>query len=583
MRNDETPPIAWLLLRDGHSVPISGLSPDELKVARGETVERTGIPLKNTSGLNAIVDSLGFQGDFGDYKATHWPRVKRIMADHDLRTYCNLFEVPSIELLFSLMQYKRRALSDRIFFGADSRPRRVFTGYGHDWSSWSTLQDDFADMDWSAADHRFVPTDEETTRRWLYKQRNELLGHVNFIGDHLLDLDRPGTFEPCIYFTKSMSPDVRNEAIRRMQKVASVLRWFIERRDDGWVTIIPVTDSLLFLKGPQGRYDLLWRNLRQEPPPQPKARLNGLMLHPSDLPSSLVAAQDFKAWNYYRLGAWEEKERHESELHYYAEGGSAPDYPGQDVIWEQYLRSKRSYGPKPRLPHRKDAPRGFREIKLPDGRGLFISDLITVDQFRRFADASGYMERRAGESFAAANDDNPGATPVGATYLDAMAYAAWQERTLEVAVRLLSTDEHRALRSFATDHYRGLAYRDFPWERWPPRYGLEASVVWSEPRFLDPGPDRPEFPSDSGIGHGSRKRWIDQENWPPRAQWRDPLPWAEHSSLRFIDAWDAYEWCANLRIAGRYWEGHWAAESWGEYKNIKIGFRLVIEQGLNGE
>ncbi len=89
---------------------------------------------------------------------------------------------------------------------------------------------------------------------------------------------------------------------------------------------------------------------------------------------------------------------------------------------------------------------------------------------------------------------------------------------------------------------------------------------------------RAEFPLPSGVSDKSRKRWIASENWPPRARWRDPIPWSEYSGIRFIDAWDAYEWCSEKQIAGRYWEGPIGVESWGEYKNVKVGFRLVIEQ-----
>jgi hypothetical protein len=166
---------------------------------------------------------------------------------------------------------------------------------------------------------------------------------------------------------------------------------------------------------------------------------------------------------------------------------------------------------------------------------------------------------------------------VGVTYPDALAFCAWKERTLGVAVRLFSIEEHRALRPFASDHYRRLANHDFPWESFPPRMGLQPSVVWSEPRFLEPGPGILEFPDAGGFSTASRKRWIASENWPPKAVWSEPLPWAEYAGLRFIDAWDAYEWCADGRIAGRYWEGGIGLKSWGEYKNVKVGFRIVIE------
>ena len=105
---------------------------------------------------------------------------------------------------------------------------------------------------------------------------------------------------------------------------------------------------------------------------------------------------------------------------------------------------------------------------------------------------------------------------------------------------------------------------------------MPSAVTWSEPRFLEPGPDQPEFPPPSGWGSKSRKRWI--VDFPPRATWREDLPWAEHSGLRFIDAWDAYEWCQEVGwIHGRFWDGPIGLMSWGAYKNVKVTFRLVLE------
>lgn len=98
---------------------------------------------------------------------------------------------------------------------------------------------------------------------------------------------------------------------------------------------------------------------------------------------------------------------------------------------------------------------------------------------------------------------------------------------------------------------------------------------------MEPGPEVPEFPDDSGVSFGGRRRWI--SNWPPGARWVDPLPWAEHHGLRFIDAWDAYEWvltpAKGAAIAGRYWHGGFGNSSWGEYKNCKICLRVAIEEG----
>ena len=74
-------PIAWLLLRDGHAVPITGLAPDDFKAARWRTVQAPETSLQHTQGLKAIVDCLGFHGDFGNYTREHWPQVQAFLRD----------------------------------------------------------------------------------------------------------------------------------------------------------------------------------------------------------------------------------------------------------------------------------------------------------------------------------------------------------------------------------------------------------------------------------------------------------------------------------------------------------------------
>ena len=574
MSQDERPPISYLLLRDGHAVPIWGLSPDDIKSGKRQTLKRDSIPLKSTSCHNAIVHCLGFKGDYGDYKREHWDRVQRIMSDHGLLQYRNLFEVERNDLTFQLMSRQRRSLADRIFFGPTPMPRRVFTGFGHDWRSWSVLFEKAIQIGWRAGDDDFIPIDSEETREWIYRHRNDLFGNLTFFSDHLLDLGRSGEFIASTYFPEAIPDDERKRTLGRQRKVADALRWFIDREDDGWLGVIHVTDSLALLKGPDGTYDILWRNLRTDPPPL-KASWGRHGLHPVDLPGFLQAEREFAAWYYFQPNRWEEKDRHEAELHHYASGGgSGQEYPGMDSILETLVRSRGEYATTTDGV-RSPVPTGFRSVTL-SGQVLNVSPMITVHEFRRFGETTGYFERRDGESWAAANEGNPEDSPVGATFRDALAYCAWMERELGVPLRLFTVDEHRAMRPFASEHYASLANQDFPWERFPPRFGLEPAVEWAEPRFHEPGPDLPEFPDESGVSNTSRKRWIAHDRWPPAARWRAPLPWVRYAGLQFIDAWDAYEWTTDGRAAGRFWEGILAPPtSWGEYKNSKVGFRLV--------
>jgi len=140
--SDQKPPapIAWLLLRDGHAVPITGLAPDDLKAARQHAVQVPEAPLKHRQGLNAIVHSLGFSGDFGDYTHKHWPQIQDFLRDHRCGAWRNLF--PSDDwsgapfFLGPALGPNRRKLADRVFVGKRPVPSRVFLGVDVDWQAW---------------------------------------------------------------------------------------------------------------------------------------------------------------------------------------------------------------------------------------------------------------------------------------------------------------------------------------------------------------------------------------------------------------------------------------------------------------
>lgn len=574
--------IAYLLLRDGHAVPVAGISPDEIKAAAKAAIKLDDVKLSRVQGINAVLHCLGFDGDISDYRDQHWPGIQALMGEHGLNEYKNLFDIGPAEMTFELMAKRRRALADRIFFGPAPTPRRAFTGYGYDWSPWSDLYGT-PTFGWQSSDVHFEPNGVDDARQFVYQRRAALYGNVAFFSDHLLDLDGQWQFETATYFERGYSEERQQADRTHHRKVAEMLRYVLDQGTAGWVEIIRATPNLVFLKGPDGAYDLLWRDLRDEAPPTTAPQERPFGLDAVDTPSSLKSRVDFGTWNYYRKGAWAEKESHEAEKHHYATGGRMlPYHPGSTAVLENYLRSKRVYDANPKVPAGVLDPTGLHRVQLAGGKLLLVSDLVTVSEFRQFGE-QGYFDRRVGEDWAAANEGNAPAAPVGATLRDALAFCAWKERALGVPVRLIGLTEHRQLRPFASEHYKDLSQMDFPWERFPPRLGLQSAVVWSEARFLEPGPDVPEFPDPNGLSSKSRKRWIAEENWPPKAVWRDPLPWAAYAGLQFVDAWDAYEWCKEGYAAGRYWEGPLGGEkSWGEYKNVKICFRLVIDLGDAG-
>ncbi len=384
----------------------------------------------------------------------------------------------------------------------------------------------------------------------------------------------------------------REESIAELRRAVLAFRAVFDASPEGWVDILPFNERLVILRAHDGSWDVLWRSFRERKPPQPSDIERRYELDAVDLPSSLSTKVDVDRLIYFRQEAWKEREEHVAEQAFYDRGGSAAErrrasYAEVRLAWLREQGRLNLQNPEwrdERLP-------GFRVIEIGEKR-LAVSEVVEVGAFWKMLFETGYLDRRRGqESWERANGAADDAEPVGATWTDAQAFCAWRERQLGVPVRLPSIAELRALRPFYSNHYARLAQQDFPWESFPPRPLIEkandsaaqhvdvpGAVVWSEPRFLDPDDEHPEFPPPDGWAESSRKRWI--TDYPPAASWAEKLPWSTHAGLRFIDAWDAYEWCQERGwISGRFWEGPIGPGSWGAYKNLKATFRLVVELG----
>lgn len=591
-------PIAHLLLREGHTAPIYGLSPDALKRSAREVSRVPHEHLKHTQCLNAIVERLGFSGGFAAYQTSNWPSIERFMREHGLGERGDLFPpspgqfdaVSSRGERWDLMPYgvNRRNLADRLANDPPQGATRVFLGYGIDWAPFNAKA--FATRPlWSGDRLTFDIADSEAAETFLMRSGLRTVT-AGFLDNRLFD----NQHKPCspvvnkIYHLPSADPeDLRVEAARTRAAVAA-FQYVIEAYHEGWVEMLhcPGTDRVTFLRANDGSWDLVWRDLRTQPRLDLSRRditvVNGL--DSQDTPQRVWDTLPWQEQNDRRLGAWDEKERHDAEQFYYDNGGQPfPYYPGGDVVLKLYLDAR---GVKIREQPARRVPRatgndggaldGFRRVQLPKGNGIYVSEMVTRGQFERAAHAANYWGRRRGEGWKAANPGNVD-EPAGVTWLDALAYCAWTERPLGLRLRLLTREEHRALRPFTGPHYENMSGSDFPWEKLPPRVQLASAVRWSEERFVPETPELRVERGDGGWSRTSRKRWIDAERWPPTATWVDPLPWANHGGLRFIDAWDAYEWTDEGWISGLYWEGYLGSQSWGEYKNVKVGFRLVVD------
>lgn len=537
--DETTRPISWLLLLDGHSVPLFGLEPEQLKESaeRASMRDEPGVRnLRRQGRLNAIVQCLGFRGDFGNYCNDHWPAIQRLLQEHGLHTRVNLLAVAANDAYFT--SRSRRSLADRLFFGPGRRPRRVFTGYGYDWDRWNMLWDDpSVGLEWFDIDEHFEPTSEEEALHWLYARRNRLSVCHNFRGNQLFQGDFPYSVERNVYWPNGVGLDDREPERRRDEKVYSVFRWLIERNLRGWVDVVETPGkSLLILKGPDGSYDLVWRNLREGPPPKADYATWAIPLAPIDRPSRLQVGEIFSAWCYYRQGFWEDDERHRAESFHYQSGGLAGiGYPGQEEVYERYLRHLGVFGEKPAYARAGEPLPGFVAVELAD-RLLLVSDLITIEDVRRMRAETGYPDRRVGDRWEPGNDHDDPRLPAAVTFWDAQAYCAWMERKLGVGVRLPFAAEYRAARPKRSREESG-----------------ERVVEWLE-------------------------AWSGQMGEPEACRFPEELEWRRVGDLMFLEADDFFEWTQERSTLNGWYDGWFGDKSWGAYKHVKVGFRLVVER-----
>lgn len=588
------PRLGYLLLRENHAVPLRGISPFEIKAGAKHHIPNPEIDrLKHRRLLDAIVDRLGFRGDFGTFTNHGWPDFQKFLLENGCQGRAGLFPVDHggcIDLHFTAFDGPTpEQLADRIFVGGIP-PEPVFLGYGVDWSAW----DEGNGHDVPARAAAWIPGDRqsaESRARLLFASRHALMGQWGFLDDKLFRKPLE-TVVAKTYWVKGSDPADRKQNADRLLETVKAFRAVFDSRPEGWVDILRYNERLVVLKAHTGEWDLLWRSYRENEPPEAIAFGQSLHMSVEDLPLSLMDKSDRRRLVHFRQEAWAERDAHGAEQAFYERGGSIADRrmsSDADVLlaWahEQGIVATPDRARLADVP-----PPGFKAITV-NGRRLAVSSIVTVGEFRRMLSEFGYWQRRVShsEDWERANGLAGSEEFVGATWTDAQAFCAWMERQLRVAVRLPTREELRALRPAYSQHYERLAQIDFPWEHFPPRpihtadgddavVQAPSAVCWSEARFRSPEATKPALPKESGVASTSLKRWI--EDFPPRASWVHPLPVQTHHGLDFIDAWDAYEWCQERGwVSGRFWEGTIGSTSWGAYKSVKITFRVVLDIG----
>ena len=435
-RNNSFSESYLLLPRQWNAVSITGLSVEALKASAKEVVRSRDEKAKHLTILNAIAKGLGFSGGFAGLKK-ELPKVHEFLQANGMHKRADLVRYRS-DWGWSL---HRRDVADRLFHSGLPLPEKLFTGYDFDWLR--------------VRQHLRFISDAEFDQRlselgWLIGGRDlfvagrsqDLRFGLNYLSDFLVDPRSRSGVVGELYFTDAVDEKSRAIELQRIEVVCDIFRDLIDLTADGWVDVIPYSEKLVFLKGHDGEYDLLFPNLRDEAPPE---YVYADALDPNDVPSTTKGDDLFPNVEYYELDRWFARDHHEAELAFYAQGGTAVDYPGMAGV----RRLNREEGYEYRINERPGGPLdGFKRVAIVASKELFVQESpVTIGAFKRFMSESGYESRRK------TDQDNPWRPanldaddqPATGTYYDALAYAAWFEKEYKRPVRLLTIEEYRAI------------------------------------------------------------------------------------------------------------------------------------------
>jgi len=284
--------------------------------------------------------------------------------------------------------------------------------------------------------------------RQAYYGNDEKLERFNYIEDAKLKYDKHSEnceiLEEDIFHTR-LSYYKKNN-ISSEDDFANDLKKNLLTYEDDWVEIIPFK-NIFFLKGKNGDYDFVFKNLKTNLFDIKKSFFEPYIFH-KDLPSAYKIYYDFRRWQYFgykdsiknKVELWQDNDEHLSEIEYYKNEGSLESYPGDINILIDYYKGigkyRYDYSSKDKIKQL------FKYTESNEKETFCVSDLITNENFMEFLEEKpDYLKSRK-SNLDKLSLDNDNSLPVIVTYYDAMSYCKWVEDKYKVKARLLTTDEY---------------------------------------------------------------------------------------------------------------------------------------------
>lgn len=447
----------FLILDDHHIVPFYGFSPEKIKQSARAIIKNPSKPIQRTTILNFIVKELGFTGGYADYKKSYrklesFLQENGLLEYRDLTShYCRYGRLKGLSFLIGNSKEYRQYLSDRLFLSGKPLPERVlfkdfdFTDYQL-YQKTQNIKGDYLnfvkseyrplveDIHIELSKDREI-NDIDCDANYFFIDANSC---INFLDDSLVCPELGEGYISRLYF-----PGKKHENEQKSVKRFSILKSHLINIPELWAEIVPFNNNVIFLK--EGNfYDYVIKNQRTRifDRKYPK--------HCSAEDTTYIQSEQrfFNEAYYFEKHEWRELNSHEAEKYHYENGGKAGySYPGEDVILKRYLESKERYpfSPKKRK-YRKRVIQlpGFYKERLRNGKELYVSNLVSIEDFFRFFESTDYYKRRCKEFYDdiyTMNMESDITLPVAVTWYDANAFAAWFSRENGVNARLLNLNE----------------------------------------------------------------------------------------------------------------------------------------------
>ena len=586
-------PKSYLPFKDYHVVQIRDISPDQLKFS-AKKIKKDREKISHTSILNFVAKSFGIKGGFSAYSKVYQETILPFLLENNLTKQVDLC-TPRKPGMGRLLKISKQQVSERIFVSGSPIPKRIFTGYDFDHEN--TISDGF----WYFNNHvqdkgifsKIIQSgynlqsfsepgvclktvvhnleiaknhgDELLKGSLGYSDRSlvdfilggydqDIQTGFNLIGD---DLVQPREKSSVIeLYNNDMEAESYKESLKASCLVMDVFRQRIDSQDKGWVEIIPFNNNLVFLKGDDGEFDIVFLGLKDY---EFQHKFMQGQLKIADVPY-FVSDYAFKRWHYFEYKGWWERDEHESECHFYRTGGMSRSYPGSTEILSSY--HKRFNGFESRVKVNNKCISGFAKIKTGSNK-ICISPLVSISDFNEFlGENESYLRARVGDELSAVNADDNKALAAACTWFDALAYCSWYTSKYGIPVRLLTSTEYMDIRKDSI----GFTLEE----------SIHQDLIYTDPATKKVYEKHPPYMAEN-------------EFQSLNLTYRKDIPTLKlGNGLEFLNSNDFSEWMSDktcvrsASLACFYRHGHVARskpplDSSGKYKHQKIGFRICYD------